>query len=40
VGHLIPAGTGAREYRNAIVANKDAYQRMMAEKLAEQEIDE
>jgi DNA-directed RNA polymerase subunit beta' len=40
VGHLIPAGTGAREYRNAIVANKAAYQRMMAERLAEQEIDE
>jgi DNA-directed RNA polymerase subunit beta' len=40
VGHLIPAGTGAREYRGAIVANKTEYQRMMAEKLAEQEIDE
>jgi DNA-directed RNA polymerase subunit beta' len=40
VGHLIPAGTGAREYRGAIVANKTEYQRMMADKLAAQEIDE
>ncbi|MBK9177071.1 MAG: hypothetical protein IPM46_12225, partial [Flavobacteriales bacterium] len=40
VGHLIPAGTGARGYQNAIVANKDEYQRMLAERLEEQEIDE
>jgi len=31
VGHLIPAGTGARAYLNTIVANKDEYQRMLAE---------
>ena len=26
VGHLIPAGTGAREYKNLIVANKEEYE--------------
>ena len=31
VGHLTPAGTGARAYLNTIVANKDEYQRMLAE---------
>ncbi len=40
VGHLIPAGTGARAYRQTIVANKDEYTRMMAEKLQAQEIEE
>jgi len=30
VGHLIPAGTGVREYRNMIVANKDEYEALMA----------
>ncbi|MCW5900672.1 MAG: DNA-directed RNA polymerase subunit beta' [Flavobacteriales bacterium] len=40
VGHLIPAGTGARNYQRTIVANKDEYQRLLAEKLTEQEIDE
>jgi DNA-directed RNA polymerase subunit beta' len=40
VGHLIPAGTGARAYQKTIVANKDEYQRMMSERLEEQEIDE
>ena len=30
VGHLIPAGTGAREYNNLIVANKDEYDALMA----------
>jgi DNA-directed RNA polymerase subunit beta' len=38
VGHLIPAGTGARAYQNTIVANKDEYQRMLADNLAAQEI--
>ncbi len=40
VGHLIPAGTGARAYQSTFVANKDEYQRLMAERLEEQEIDE
>jgi DNA-directed RNA polymerase subunit beta' len=40
VGHLIPAGTGARAYQRAIVANKDEYQRLLAEKLEAQEIEE
>ena len=40
VGHLIPAGTGQRHFQKTIVANKDEYQRMMAEKLQAQEIDE
>jgi DNA-directed RNA polymerase subunit beta' len=40
VGHLIPAGTGARAYQNTFVANKDEYQRLVAERLEEQEIDE
>jgi DNA-directed RNA polymerase subunit beta' len=40
VGHLIPAGTGNRAYQKTVVANKDEYQRMLAERLEEQEIDE
>ncbi|MBK6830531.1 MAG: DNA-directed RNA polymerase subunit beta' [Flavobacteriales bacterium] len=40
VGHLIPAGTGARAYRNTIVANKDEYQRMMAERMQATEVEE
>ncbi|MEO8588118.1 MAG: DNA-directed RNA polymerase subunit beta', partial [Flavobacteriales bacterium] len=40
VGHLIPAGTGARAYRNTVVANKDEYTRMMAERLQAQEVEE
>ncbi len=40
VGHLIPAGTGARAYQRLVVANKDDYQRMLASKLEEQEIEE
>ncbi|MBL0128158.1 MAG: DNA-directed RNA polymerase subunit beta' [Flavobacteriales bacterium] len=40
VGHLIPAGTGARAYADLIVANKDEYQRLLAEKLEAQEIEE
>ena len=40
VGHLIPAGTGARAYRGTIVANKDEYQRMLAERLESQEVEE
>jgi DNA-directed RNA polymerase subunit beta' len=40
VGHLIPAGTGSRAYQKNIVANKDEYQRLLAEKLEAQEIEE
>jgi len=40
VGHLIPAGTGIRSYQRAVVANKDEYQRLMADRLEAQEIDE
>ncbi|MBP7156642.1 MAG: DNA-directed RNA polymerase subunit beta' [Flavobacteriales bacterium] len=40
VGHLIPAGTGSRAYQKNIVANKDDYQRLLAEKLETQEIEE
>ena len=40
VGHLIPAGTGQRSFQKTIVANKDDYQRMLADKLEAQEVDE
>ncbi|WKZ64893.1 MAG: DNA-directed RNA polymerase subunit beta' [Flavobacteriales bacterium] len=40
VGHLIPAGTGARAYQSTFVANKEEYQRLLADRLQEQEIDE
>ncbi len=40
VGHLIPAGTGIRSYQRTVVANKDEYQRLMADRLETQEIDE
>ena len=33
-GHLIPAGTGQRDYDKIIVASKDDYERMMARKSA------
>jgi DNA-directed RNA polymerase subunit beta' len=32
VGHLIPAGTGLRDYNQLIVANKDEYERMAVRK--------
>ncbi len=32
VGHLIPAGTGLREYEDIIVANKDEYESLVAAK--------
>jgi DNA-directed RNA polymerase subunit beta' len=32
VGHLIPAGTGLREYEDVIVANKDEYEALVAAK--------
>ncbi|MBK7944434.1 MAG: DNA-directed RNA polymerase subunit beta' [Flavobacteriales bacterium] len=40
VGHLIPAGTGARAYQDVFVANKEEYQRLLSERLEEQEVDE
>jgi len=32
VGHLIPAGTGLREYQNVIVANSDEYEEVVTSK--------
>jgi len=32
VGHLIPAGTGLREYENLIVGSKEEYEILMASK--------
>ena len=40
VGHLIPAGTGSRAYQRTIVANRDEYTRMMADRLQEEEVEE
>ena len=40
VGHLIPAGTGARRYADHVVANKDEYQRLLAERMETTEVDE
>ena len=40
VGHLIPAGTGVRSYQNTIVANKDEYQRMLAENVTTEEVND
>jgi DNA-directed RNA polymerase subunit beta' len=36
VGHLIPAGTGLREYDNFVVGNREAYERLIAAKAAYQ----
>jgi DNA-directed RNA polymerase subunit beta' len=32
VGHLIPAGTGLREYENLVVGSKEEYESLMATK--------
>jgi DNA-directed RNA polymerase subunit beta' len=32
VGHLIPAGTGLREYENLVVGSQDEYDALMASK--------
>ncbi|MBL7950452.1 MAG: DNA-directed RNA polymerase subunit beta' [Flavobacteriales bacterium] len=40
VGHLIPAGTGARAYLNTIVANKDEYARLQAESVSAEEVND
>jgi DNA-directed RNA polymerase subunit beta' len=38
VGHLIPAGTGLRQYEKLVVGSKEEYERLMASKAeAEQE---
>ena len=29
VGHLIPAGTGVRDFQKIVVASKDAYEELM-----------
>jgi DNA-directed RNA polymerase subunit beta' len=39
VGHLIPAGTGSRRFQKNIVANKEEYTKMLAGRLAEQEVE-
>lgn len=40
VGHLIPAGTGARSYQGTIVANKDEYARLQAENVSAEEVND
>jgi DNA-directed RNA polymerase subunit beta' len=40
VGHLIPAGTGARAYQSTIVANKDEYARLQAENVATEQVND
>ena len=32
VGHLIPAGTGLRQYEKLVVGNKEEYEALMASK--------
>lgn len=32
VGHLIPAGTGLRQYEKLVVGSKEEYERLMASK--------
>ena len=32
VGHLIPAGTGLREYENIVVGSQEEYDKLMATK--------
>lgn len=38
VGHLIPAGTGLREYADLIVSSKEEYEKLMASKADEVEV--
>lgn len=40
VGHLIPAGTGLREYDHLIVGSQDEYEALMAAKSEEEEVEE
>ena len=38
VGHLIPAGTGLREYEKIIVGSKEEYESLLASKLEEDNL--
>jgi len=38
VGHLIPAGTGLREYENIIVGSMEEYNLLMASKRKAEEV--
>ncbi|MBX2980411.1 MAG: DNA-directed RNA polymerase subunit beta' [Flavobacteriales bacterium] len=40
VGHLIPAGTGARAYQKTVVANKEEYERMLEQRATTEEVTE
>ena len=40
VGHLIPAGTGLREFNNILVGSKEEYEKLTAEKAEKEEIEE
>jgi len=39
VGHLIPAGTGSRRFQKNLVYNKEDYTRLLAERMATQEVE-
>jgi DNA-directed RNA polymerase subunit beta' len=39
VGHLIPAGTGMREFENLIVGSKEDYERLLSEKAEKEEVE-
>jgi DNA-directed RNA polymerase subunit beta' len=38
VGHLIPAGTGLREYEKIVVGSQEEYERLMASKCLKQRL--
>jgi DNA-directed RNA polymerase subunit beta' len=40
VGHLIPAGTGLRDYEKIIVGSKEEYEQLMASKKEAEELEE
>ncbi|MEX0987326.1 MAG: DNA-directed RNA polymerase subunit beta' [Bacteroidales bacterium] len=40
VGHLIPAGTGIRKYKNLVVGSKEEYERLTASGVSENEVEE
>jgi len=39
VGHLIPAGTGLRDYREMVVASKEDYENLLADPTVEIETE-
>ncbi|HNI04324.1 MAG TPA: DNA-directed RNA polymerase subunit beta' [Flavobacteriales bacterium] len=39
VGHLIPAGTGSRRFQKNLVYNKEDYTKLLAERMATQEVE-